>query len=236
MNASCGATGESSTSTSDGGTSTARQPFVPTRPLISSLSITMGDANSDDENASTKNDLFQDNLKPHPCSDDDESTADITALSSLASPSNATNLMTASAAVLLRGRITLLFVAFLFGSFNVVLRLLCKMPGPPSASVLSAVRGWLAVMCFVPALASMWRQRRIQQQDTIMDAERPNKAILWAALAFLNVALLFVESARASFLTQTSVVITPLISSAQKVEKIGVGGMCSGAGWVGIAV
>ena len=163
MSTSYGATGETSrplldpsTSTSDGGTSTAQPGCVPTRPLITSLSITMGDVNSDDENSSSKNDLFHDNPRPCPCSDDDESTAGITALSSLASPSsNATNPMTASATVLLRGRITLLFVAFLFGSFNVVLRLLYEMPGPPSASVLSAVRGWLAVTCFVQALVTM---------------------------------------------------------------------------------
>ena len=44
----------------------------------------------------------------------------------------------------------------------------------------------------------------------------------FGALAFLNVGLLFVESARASFLTQLSVVITPLVSSAcgQKVERM----------------
>ena len=208
----------------------------------------MGDA---DESAPLKNDLFHDNPRTYPCSDDD-STGDITALSSLASPSNATSATNVSATVLLRARITLLVVAFLFGSFNVVLRLLYEMPGPPSASVLSAVRGWLAVMCFVPALVSMWRQRRIHVQkhdDSYMSEEeslikntqicnKPRPMLraafelaVWnfGALAFLNVGLLFVESARASFLTQMSVVITPLISSVcgQKVER---------TVWVGCAV
>lgn len=54
---------------------------------------------------------------------------------------------------------------------------------------------------------------------------------LWnfGALALLNVGLLFVESARASFLTQTSVVITPLVSSVSghRVER---------SVWLGCAV
>jgi drug/metabolite transporter (DMT)-like permease len=54
---------------------------------------------------------------------------------------------------------------------------------------------------------------------------------LWnfGALALLNVGLLFVESARASFLTQTSVVITPLVSSVS-------GHRVGQTVWVGCAV
>jgi drug/metabolite transporter (DMT)-like permease len=116
----------------------------------------------------------------------------------------------------LHGRFLLLVVAFLYGSLNVTLRLVYDLPGPPSASALSTSRGWLAAACFLPLLA---RHRPGQ----IQNVEAP-QASFWrvaAELALFNfgaqglltLGLLSTESARASFLTQTSVVITPLISA-----------------------
>jgi drug/metabolite transporter (DMT)-like permease len=114
------------------------------------------------------------------------------------------------------GRLLLLAVAFLYGSLNVSLRLVYELPGPPSASALSTTRGWLAALCFVPLLA----RRRVNEVEPV----RTPRASLWrvaAELAFfgfgaqglLNLGLLSTGSARASFLTQTSVVITPIISA-----------------------
>jgi len=84
----------------------------------------------------------------------------------------------------------------------------------------SFVRGVLAALCFVPALLS--------KKDP---SEKAQGVGFWLAafeLAFwnlgaqglLNAGLLFTEASRASFLTQTSVVLTPVLSLAFG-EKIG---------------
>jgi drug/metabolite transporter (DMT)-like permease len=66
------------------------------------------------------------------------------------------------------GRALLLTVAFLYGTLNVVLRLIYSQPGPPSASVLSTTRGWLAVVCFIPFLA----KQNVDQQTKVRTTER----------------------------------------------------------------
>lgn len=128
----------------------------------------------------------------------------------------------------LRGRLTLLLVAFLYGTLNVVLRQLYATHGPPSASALSATRGWLAAACFLPAIPQIRSEIMQTSADgSVSDSEGEEKRapLLMVAveLAFwnfltqglVNVGLLFTEAARASFFTQTSVVITPLISMMQ---------------------
>jgi drug/metabolite transporter (DMT)-like permease len=136
------------------------------------------------------------------------------------------------------GRAQLITVAFLYGTLNVILRLLYSLPGPPSASALSCSRGWLAVICFVPFLAKQNSdQKRIQSQENaalISQGQQPRVQLatsnninrsraFWrmamelAVLNFLsqglcNLGLLSIPSARAAFLTQTSVVITPVVS------------------------
>jgi len=114
--------------------------------------------------------------------------------------------------MLASGEVQLLMCAFLYGSLTVAFRLLYSLDGPPAPSMASFVRGILAALCFVPSLLS--------KKD-------PNEKALgagfwWAAfeLAFwnlgaqglLNAGLLFTEASRASFLTQTSVVLTPVLS------------------------
>jgi len=127
----------------------------------------------------------------------------------------------------LRGRMILLTVAFLYGTLNVVLRQVYAMPGPPSASMLSSTRGWLAALCFLPAISQIRQEvgKTASEGRAITpdgDKQPPLVRVaielaFWnaATQGLVNVGLLFTESARASFLTQTSVVITPLISSLQ---------------------
>jgi drug/metabolite transporter (DMT)-like permease len=122
---------------------------------------------------------------------------------------------------ILDGRGLLCLVALLYGTLNVSLRLVYQLPDPPTASALSAARGWLASLCFVPLLAS----NRSKQQQTVEESTSSSSLsspLLWAGLelaiwnflaqGLLNVGLLSTGSARASFLTQTSVLFTPVIS------------------------
>jgi drug/metabolite transporter (DMT)-like permease len=118
-----------------------------------------------------------------------------------------------------QGHVLLFLVAILYGSLNVTLRGIYSLPDPPSASVLSTVRGWMAVFCFVPFLM-------IRQQTTANNNSTNNNNMtglvqvaaelaLWnfGAQALVNVGLLYIPSARAAFFTQLSVVITPGIAA-----------------------
>lgn len=121
-----------------------------------------------------------------------------------------------AAANKLRGRLLLFFVASLYGTLNVSLRQLSTLPDPPSASALSFCRGWLTTLCFLPSM--------LQKSDSTTLPTNNKKRPLWlvalefalwncGAFGLLVVGLQQTGSAiRASFLTQTSVVITPLIS------------------------
>lgn len=144
------------------------------------------------------------------------------------------------------GRILLFTVSFLYGTLNVSLRFVYATDNPPSASALSTIRGWLAVLCFIPFLIQNHRRRRPQQQQQQQSCENDDQPELelsstltqqstgtssnycerqlWLVsfeLAFLNFAtqalintgLLFITGARAAFLTEASVVITPLVSA-----------------------
>lgn len=123
----------------------------------------------------------------------------------------------------LQGRALLLAVAFLYGSLNVSLRLVYQRPGPPSASALSSSRGWLAVACFIPLLmkhtpASVYNDTAA---DLTTSTPRPSFWRVAGELAIFNfgaqglltLGLLSTASARASFFTQTSVVMTPVLSA-----------------------
>jgi len=132
----------------------------------------------------------------------------------------------------LRGRMILLFVAFLYGTLDVSLKMLYELPGPPSASVLSTLRGWLAAAAFLPLIPKMKAEIAAfgSHAETLADDETgiiplqtaAFELAIWnfGAQSLLNVGLLFTYAPRASFLTQTSVVITPLLSfvAGQKVS------------------
>lgn len=92
------------------------------------------------------------------------------------------------------------------------------MDGPPSASALSTSRGWLAVACFGPFLCC-----RRRQNSAAAKATTPQVRSMWlvalelgfwnfAAQGLINAGLRYTTAARAAFLTQCSVVITPMIS------------------------
>eukprot|EP00566_Odontella_aurita_P000573 CAMPEP_0113535102 /NCGR_PEP_ID=MMETSP0015_2-20120614/5518_1 /TAXON_ID=2838 /ORGANISM="Odontella" /LENGTH=373 /DNA_ID=CAMNT_0000434317 /DNA_START=210 /DNA_END=1328 /DNA_ORIENTATION=- /assembly_acc=CAM_ASM_000160 len=145
----------------------------------------------------------------------------------------------------LRGRLTLVFVAFLYGTLNVSLRMLYALPGPPSASVLSTVRGWLAAAAFIPLISQMKAELSAIKIDNEINVKSKRVSLRLAALelafwnfgaqGLLNVGLLFTDATRAAFFTQTSVVITPLLSliAGQKVSgSVGVGCIAALAGLV----
>lgn len=149
------------------------------------------------------------------------------------------------------GHALLLVVAVLHGSLNVTLRALYhyqRRPDPPTASGLSALRGWLATVCFVPFLSvsscSQGHRHRQQGQqvreDDADDDDDDNTTVkppprietlvttaaelaVWnfGARALTNVGLLYVGSARAAVLTQSTVVLTALLSSSSSSTALG---------------
>jgi drug/metabolite transporter (DMT)-like permease len=66
---------------------------------------------------------------------------------------------------LVQGRILLFVVAIIYGSLNVSLRMVYERAGPPTASVLSTTRGWLAVLCFLPLLRFSKKNRNDDDDD-----------------------------------------------------------------------
>jgi drug/metabolite transporter (DMT)-like permease len=149
----------------------------------------------------------------------------------------------ATAGAKLAGRLLLFGVSFLYGTLNVVFRWVYELPDPPSASALSTVRGWMAAACFLPFLLTQQQiQNRGARSDgrsspstssshSSIDGHRSPRgdriarpppfwriatelaAWNFGAQGLVNVGLLWTESARASFLTQTSVVMTPVVSA-----------------------
>lgn len=131
----------------------------------------------------------------------------------------------------MKGRTLLLMVAVLYGTLNVTLRLIYQLPADivPSAAALSTARGWFATVGFLPLMALQPRQAEppsseISPLAADSSTETPStgsfllagfELAVWNMLAqgLLSVGLLSTTSARAAFLTQTSVVLTPLISS-----------------------
>ena len=122
---------------------------------------------------------------------------------------------------LIPARLCLVTVAFLYGTLNVCLRLIYARPDPPMASVISVIRGAIMILFFLPSLVrSLFL---VGGDSSLAAAPRRRRQLCWTALelGFLNVAatgLLAVgvaltsSSVRASFLAQTSVVITPVLS------------------------
>jgi drug/metabolite transporter (DMT)-like permease len=121
----------------------------------------------------------------------------------------------------MKSRCLLCLVALLYGTLNVSLRLVYQLEAPPSAATLSCTRGLLASLCFVPLLA-MDRTKGKEVSPISSSSKKGITKLLLAgtelamwnffAQALLNVGLLSTGSARASFLTQASVILTPMIS------------------------
>lgn len=142
------------------------------------------------------------------------------------------------------GRGLLIFVAAAYGSLSVAFKYVYGMPGPPSAGVIGAVRGVFAAACFIPMIL-----KETKKQDQAA-AENPESALsktskgdskkFWRAageLAFwnlvaqgaCNVALLFTDATRVSFLTQASIAFTPVLVSLTG-DRVG------GITWAGCAL
>ncbi len=122
------------------------------------------------------------------------------------------------------GRLLLALVALLYGTLNVALRFVYDVPDvPPTAAALSATRGWLAFFCFLPPLILDRRQNQAEPSPSAKKDDGNAISLFrsglelatWGFLAqgLLNVGLVSTGSARASFLTQASVLFTPLIST-----------------------
>jgi drug/metabolite transporter (DMT)-like permease len=118
-------------------------------------------------------------------------------------------------------RILLVVVAFLYGTLNVALRGVYGLPGPPSASAISTARGWLAVVCFMPFLMLPTQKRN--ESSPIFSRREASLRPLWmvalelgfwnfAAQGLANAGLIYTTAARTAFLTQCSVVMTPILS------------------------
>ena len=137
------------------------------------------------------------------------------------------------------GRSILLLVACLYGTLNVCLRRVYTLDIPPTAPAVSATRGILAALCFAHVPFQRNGGRHITDDDTKKETQsrfdsmetpststslkRPTRRLLWFTafdLAFWNflaqglitLGLVYCPSARASFLTQSSVIFTPLLS------------------------
>jgi len=185
--------------------------------------------------------------------DNDEITKE-TLASNANDPANDANV------VINQSRLLLGFVALLYGTLNVSLRFVYDIPNviPPTAAALSASRGWIAFLCFLPPLLlnNINMNSNKKKNENKNENENENKSIaateiekmvdstnsnsskksnslmllfqsgielsIWNFLAqgLLNIGLLSTGSARASFLTQCSILFTPIISTYIGKEKI----------------
>ena len=138
-----------------------------------------------------------------------------------------------SALKISQGRFLLGLVALLYGTLNVSLRFVYDVPDvPPTAAALSASRGWIALACFLPPLLLNGRDKK-GEEEIDMDPDKASslsslfksgmELAVWNFLAqgLLNVGLLTTGSARASFLTQCSVLFTPIISTLIGKQLVG---------------
>ncbi|GAB5356493.1 hypothetical protein AAMO2058_000294600 [Amorphochlora amoebiformis] len=124
-----------------------------------------------------------------------------------------------------QARLMLVGVAALYGALTVVLRLLFLMDGAPTAAAMSAIRGLIAALCFAPAAFGL------------LDKQAPMTSAHWwgaAEMAFYNLGaqgllaagIARTDATRAAFLTQASVILTPVLAKLSG-EKV------SGSMWVG---
>eukprot|EP00227_Mantoniella_beaufortii_P019215 CAMPEP_0197577372 /NCGR_PEP_ID=MMETSP1326-20131121/2028_1 /TAXON_ID=1155430 /ORGANISM="Genus nov. species nov., Strain RCC2288" /LENGTH=466 /DNA_ID=CAMNT_0043140431 /DNA_START=181 /DNA_END=1577 /DNA_ORIENTATION=- len=118
-----------------------------------------------------------------------------------------------------QGRLLLLFVAAAYGSLTVAFKIVYNMPGPPSPGMIGAVRGIMAAMCFIPMILRSRNQTIAGEKSS---GWIPKSRVFWLAAAELafwnftaqgacNVALLFTDATRVSFLTQASIAFTPVL-------------------------
>lgn len=115
-----------------------------------------------------------------------------------------------------QGRGLLIFVAAAYGSLTVALKMVYSMPGPPSAGMLSCVRGFMAAACFLPMIIRSSRNAGSGQgTDSKGFWFAAGELAVWnlGAQGLCNVALMFTDATRVSFLTQASIAFTPVLAS-----------------------
>ena len=106
---------------------------------------------------------------------------------------------------------------------------------PPSAGTIGAVRGVIAALCFIPMIMNAKKGEQEAGSMNINTEEGKKKfwlaageLALWNLLAqgCCNVALLFTDATRVSFLTQASIAFTPVLC-------VMTGDRVAGITWVG---
>ena len=114
----------------------------------------------------------------------------------------------------------LVLVAALYGSLSVCLRALFALPGPPTPAALSVVRQVVTVACFAPILLQSKRasaaagEKAPKLSSTFWLAGAELAFWNFGAQGLCNAGLALTSATRASFFTQLSVVLTPIISLA----------------------
>ena len=151
------------------------------------------------------------------------------------SESSAVTVDTAGAPGVWYGRALLIFVAAAYGSLSVAFKYVYSLPGPPSAGTIGAVRGVIAALCFIPMIMNAKKGEQEAGSMNINTEEGKKKfwlaageLALWNLLAqgCCNVALLFTDATRVSFLTQASIAFTPVLC-------VMTGDRVAGITWVG---
>jgi drug/metabolite transporter (DMT)-like permease len=123
------------------------------------------------------------------------------------------------------GRFLLGLVALSYGGLCVSLKMVFVRAGPPSVGTLGMIRGLMVLLCFVPQLLDSFKKNRSGEEK--LNKDFWSAALELATWNFLaqgccNVALLFTEATRVSFLTQASIAFTPFIETffGEKVKKL----------------
>lgn len=123
------------------------------------------------------------------------------------------------------GRFLLGLVALSYGGLCVSLKMVFVRAGPPSVGTLGMIRGFMVLLCFVPQLLDSFKKNK--SGEVKLNNEFWSAALELATWNFLaqgccNVALLFTEATRVSFLTQASIAFTPFIETffGETVKKL----------------
>ena len=114
------------------------------------------------------------------------------------------------------GRVLLGLVALSYGGLCVSLKMVFVRAGPPSVGTLGMIRGVMVLLCFVPQLLDSFKKNK--SGETRLNKDFWSAALELATWNFLaqgccNVALLFTDATRVSFLTQASIAFTPFVET-----------------------
>jgi len=134
-------------------------------------------------------------------------------------------------------RIVLLWVACIYGSMDVTMRIIFTLRHPPSSTSVGLVKAVLCTLLFAPALLVRWARKRRRPAAAAAAAPPP----LWPVacrLAFFNAfsqelvlaGIARTSAAKAAFLLQLSVIWTPIFERLILKRRQGTGV------WIGAAI